>query len=313
MYQSYFPVCYYPTRIIFIDDQENFIDSTSLLLKSYMLKTFTNPVDALEFINREVKKQFSIARMYEEINVQSKYDLYTWQEFQANLLAALAKPHNEEYSVVICDYQMPLLDGFELFENIHSHYLERILLTGEADFAKAVGAFNKGLINFYIRKDNSEIATELMQLLETATWQYFNKFNAIDAQPEDSFSFLYDPVLAQYFKTLMKEKRIMEMYLWHYHGDLLVINARGEKSIISIRNQQALDESVELVYQDYLEEPSEALDELLKALKAGEKIISFIDETDEDATPQVFPVFKTLNTDQQTYYFFEQPFYQIGK
>ena len=310
MYQAYMPFCYYPVKIVFVDDQESFIESTSFLLGKYNLKTFTNPIDALEFLNQEVKKQFSLAQLYEELNVHNKDDVYTWEELQANLLKAIAKPHQQEYAVVICDYQMPLLDGFELFENMRSNYLERILLTGEADFAKAVGAFNKGLIDFYVRKDSDQIGFELADLLEAAVWQYFIKFNPLEGHGDEVFSFLQDAEFASYLQEFLKEKNITEMYLWHYAGDILLINAKGEKRILCVRTQQDMDDSADFVQQDYLEDPSKELETLREEITAGKKMLSFV--SDEEET-EVLNIFKTFATRQQKYYLAEQAFYQLGK
>jgi CheY-like chemotaxis protein len=58
----------------------------------------------------------------------------------------------EEISTVIVDYDMPSMKGLEFCEKLQNPYIRKILYTGVAGEGLAIEAFNKGLIDGYIRK-----------------------------------------------------------------------------------------------------------------------------------------------------------------
>ncbi|MFK7914231.1 MAG: response regulator [Pseudomonadales bacterium] len=65
------------------------------------------------------------------------------------------------FSVVVCDYLMPRMDGLEFFSRIKGLGVSRILLTGAADEKLAVDAFNEGLIDYFVLKSDVDAIPKL--------------------------------------------------------------------------------------------------------------------------------------------------------
>ena len=76
------------------------------------------------------------------------------------------------FAVVVCDYQMPEMNGIELLARIKTSAPAtiRILLTGNADIQTAVGAVNQGNIFRFLTKPCTK--DFLTQTLNSALAQY---------------------------------------------------------------------------------------------------------------------------------------------
>lgn len=62
--------------------------------------------------------------------------------------------HQGPFAVVISDYQMPFMNGIELFSRIVAinKHIHRILITGHADLQMAIDAVNHGKITAFLTK-----------------------------------------------------------------------------------------------------------------------------------------------------------------
>ncbi|MBS1156562.1 MAG: response regulator [Proteobacteria bacterium] len=71
-----------------------------------------------------------------------------------NATEALAQMRQNPVQVVICDYQMPGMNGSELLRRIKADFPEtiRIMLTGQADTSAVMGAINEGAVFKFILK-----------------------------------------------------------------------------------------------------------------------------------------------------------------
>ena len=119
-------------RILFIDDEENILNSLRRLLhnENYLIHTTTSCEEAL------------------------------------NLVKA------EHFSVVVSDQKMPGMLGTELLEKIRSLVPDciRVILTGYADIQSAIEAINKGAVYRFISKPWND--DELKLVLRQAVMQY---------------------------------------------------------------------------------------------------------------------------------------------
>lgn len=308
MDRSFVPCCYYPTEVIFIDDEQSFLDTMSASLESFSFKVFVHPKDAIEFINQRLKSEGRLLDTYKIINHQNRHDLKAWQQVQSELLAKLPfHRHHHEFAIIICDYQMPGMTGFEMFEKLKNPNFKRILLTGEADFAKAMAGFNKSLIDFYVRKDVEDIVDEVVQTVRRAEWDYFVDFNHLEVSDKDPLSFVNDAEFSLALKKCFESKGIAEFYIWNAIGDILAINKKGMRSLISIRNQHAIAEHANFMEQEYLDEPSEECKKAYERLKAGKDVLLF-HTANHDLEATVIPVFNEIDTSKNKYYLAESKF-----
>ncbi len=119
-------------RILFIDDEENILNSLRRLLhkENYEIRTTTSYEEALDLVKKE------------------------------------------SFSVVVSDQKMPGMQGTELLEKIRDIVPDciRIILTGYADIQSAIEAINRGAVYRFISKPWND--DELKLALRQAVIQY---------------------------------------------------------------------------------------------------------------------------------------------
>ena len=97
--------------------------------------------------------------------------------FDINGLHQTVYNHNRfsEISTLVVDYSMPSMNGIELCQQIKkiNKEIRIIMLTGEADQTLAVNAFNAGLINKFIVKNNADIVGATLESVLQQQKDYF--------------------------------------------------------------------------------------------------------------------------------------------
>lgn len=84
---------------------------------------------------------------------------------------ALDYARQNELSVVVSDYRMPLINGVEFFNRLNriQPLIYKVMLSGQADHSAMVSAINQAKIHHFINKpwDNSELIAQLNRGLDT--------------------------------------------------------------------------------------------------------------------------------------------------
>jgi FixJ family two-component response regulator len=249
----HFPIChlfYYPTQVVLVDDDANFLDSVSLLLdRSINYRLFQSARQALEHVNKSVSFSDVIRRSYSSYKT-GPFDSDTLTHIDINAL------HKEIYnadrflmpSVVVIDYSMPEMSGLEYCVSLTNPYVKKILLTGRANTDLAVQAFNEGLIDQFISKKDPLLAQKLNRSIASLQHQYFSRTFKLLSDPVIANSqsrFVTNPEFIEFFNILRTEHGIVEYYLidMPYSGFLL-LDDRGLVSLLLIMPQTALLEHI---------------------------------------------------------------------
>lgn len=235
---------YFPTTVVFIDDDESFLNNLSVCLpQDLATRMVTQPQRALDHI-AEVNNDRAISEhcfrqpanapsigqdnnLTLPVNLSPITDaLYTEQRFS-------------EVSVVVIDYDMPSVNGLEVCRRLDSTGVKKILLTGKADEKVAVQAFNNGLIDRFVSKGNPSMADGLINAIDELQQRYF----ATAAGPlagilgHPGLGFLSDPQFTQHFHQMMEENHWVEYYLSPQPAGMLCLTADGEATQLLVSNQ----------------------------------------------------------------------------
>ena len=157
---------YHPTTTAIIDDSPDFLSNLSLNLDpSLAFRVFESPLLALDALNSVhanapgPERFFSIYQHREE----HSFDHHV---IDLNLARIYREVFNEKrfqrFSVMVVDYDMPEMDGLELCRRLSHSPVRKVLLTGRADDKLAIKAFNEGIIDRFIPKQDPD-ATKLLQ------------------------------------------------------------------------------------------------------------------------------------------------------
>ena len=267
-----FPVChlfYYPSQVILVDDDSDFLDAVSLILpRNLSFRLFQSARQALTHINGAQQHAQLIRRVYSSYKT-GPFDSDTLTHIDINeIYKEIYDPERfSTPSVVVVDYSMPSMNGLELCASLSNPYIKRILLTGQADTEIAVQAFNDGLIDQFISKKDQDLEGKLRRSIASLQQHYFSK----------SFKLITDPVIANsqsrfinnaefisFFNQLQEQKKIIEYYLVDepYSGFLL-LDELGKASLLLILTEAELLENIRQC------ETAGAPSELIEALKTA--------------------------------------------
>lgn len=248
-----FPIChlfYYPTQVVLVDDDPDFLDAVSLILpRDLSYRLFQSARQALTHINDAQQHAELIRRVYSSYKT-GPFDSDTLTHIEINEL--YKEVYNAQRfstpSVVVVDYSMPSMNGLEFCASLTNPYVKRILLTGQADTDLAVQAFNAGLIDQFISKKDQDLEEKLKRSIATLQQQYFSKSFKLITDPVIANSqsrFISNPDFIAYFNALREQHKIIEYYLIDepYSGFAL-LNAKGELSILLILPELGLEEHI---------------------------------------------------------------------
>lgn len=274
----HFSIChlfYYPTQVVLVDDDANFLDSVSLLLhRSINYRLFQSARQALEHVNKAHYHGDMLRRCYSSYKT-GPFDSDTLTHIDINSI------YKEVYNadrylmpgVVVIDYSMPEMSGLEYCVSLTNPYVKKILLTGRANTELAVQAFNEGLIDQFISKKDPQLEQKLNRSIASLQQQYFSRSFKLLSDPVIANSqsrFISNPEFIEFFNILRSEHGIVEYYLidMPYSGFLL-LDDKGRVSLLLIMSHNGLQEHIRQCRARL------APQELLDALEQGAMIPLF--------------------------------------
>lgn len=273
MQRTLIPTCYFPSTIFFVDDSRDFLMNFTLQLNDTIaFKLHDSPYKALEALERTQQPLSMLSkRCFHEYldasggpvtNHTINLDLTSihWEIFNPKRFA--------EVSTVVVDYAMPGMNGLEFCKNLGNNPVKRILLTGKADEKTAVQAFNEGIIDLFIQKQNINITHLINEGIVNTQQQYFQHMSdfIVKMLSVGSPSCLQDAEFTKLFYEIVRAKDIVEFYLTEDSGSFLMLDADANLYYLLVRTQS----DIEMFYE--LAQDHQAPEALLNSLKSGEKI-----------------------------------------
>lgn len=271
------PLFTFPTRVILIDDDPDFLNALDIFLDrdiaSYV--RFNSAKKGLDFLNNEA------VFLCENNFILEDQDSYEWgkQSFFLNFNniknIALDPNRKNQASVIIVDYNMPNMDGLELLQSVNVTNVKKILLTGEADEFKAIEAFNRGLIDKFIRKQDPDLTNKVNAAILELQRKIFAEISAeiIPAKYLANNSPIYknSPELEKFFYNTLKINNIVEFYLVDSQGSFLLIDKARKPKGFFVRTE----DQVRAFEEEILGE-AEIDDEVRSAILSREKIVCYV-------------------------------------
>ncbi|WP_039913216.1 response regulator [Cellvibrio mixtus] len=260
--KSKIPLYFYPTQIVFVDDNREFLDTLSVTFsKHFNVKSFDDTDAALKYINEHQREAQLIAND-EKPKLQGDSDAWVKQVLTHQNIKRFDELRIKEVSVLVVDYSMPSMNGIEFCEKIKNSAIKKILLTGYATPTEAVRAFNNNTIHYYLKKNDENMLHELKEAINQLQHSYFNdlssslKTEAIDS----STPFFADPKLARYFEEACETLGVSEYY-YLINPSRFELRTRDEKTFSCvIYTEEDIQEHVQILQEEG------APDELYKAI-----------------------------------------------
>ncbi|MBW8309236.1 MAG: response regulator [Candidatus Paracaedibacteraceae bacterium] len=241
---TFLPYYKFPSTVVLIDDAETTIEEVAKLFddEPQITKVFTNQQEALDFINNSPKSEGFITQLHD---TPASYDtLYACHEEIYN------PDRFNQVSCVLIDYDMPGVNGLAICEKIKDSRIKKILLTGVADEQIAINAFNRGLIDYFIRKHDPNSPQLVLEFTQDAINRFFYDATqpAIESVIKQS-SWINSPLnlpdYRTFFAKLMHELQIIEYYLLDISGSFFALDIKGVPIIIQTFTTEMLNQQIE--------------------------------------------------------------------
>ncbi len=259
------PIYQHPTLTVLVDDSDSFLKSLSFQLDPTLASaTFHDTTSALDWLRQAealgpnappLRVNFdtqiaSVDRCNVAVDIEQIYKIsHNKQRFQIP-------------SVLVVDYSMPQMNGVEFCQAVRDLPCKKILFTGAADEKIAVDAFNRGLIDRYIKKSDDDALDRLEAEVLALQREYFMARSETlrDMLSLHDYPFLTDPAFASLVQELSTRYGFVEHYLFPNPSGVLFFDMAGRPTLMIVETAQSLISQYEIARDN------DAPSSLLKAL-----------------------------------------------
>src|SRR5690606_1228923 len=159
---------YHPTSILVLDDDPLFLESLDFQFSEEVsCQTFTRPDAALQHLTAQASQHPSFPRYFKDASaLDARTDMRVGDRLLrlqlSDLRSVIDDPARQQrVAVAVVDYDMPKMTGVEFCRAIRHLPVKTILLTGKAGLETAIGAFNEGVIDCFLQKQDASVTTAL--------------------------------------------------------------------------------------------------------------------------------------------------------
>jgi CheY-like chemotaxis protein len=303
---------FHPTTVVLVDDNEDFLVNFSLNLnEDIAYRLFSSPNTAIQHINGSHNHSSNTRCLSSRLGLDSSSNVESLIVLNVDEIKnELLNNHRfDEVSVIIIDYDMPGINGLELCRLIRNPNIKKILLTGVGDEKLAVKAFNDGIIDKFILKNDNESVQAINDYINEFQQHYFNnKCSFIkNALCLKTYGFLIDPAFLSLFQRLRKQNDTTEYYLTHQPSGYIMATAQHELTHLVVFSENELATQLEIIKE--LDGPED-----LQSLIRNREVIPHFDTSDgyyskdiADWKNQVYPCAQMENGAPYYYSIIENP------
>ena len=305
--------CYYPTTVVFVDDNRSFLDNTLLGFdESINTCFFTEPTKAIVYLQNHTLGFFADKYLRSLKNNENLEEFDCSNVEHGYVDVDLFGIHKEIYNpdrfnaviVVVVDYTMPEMNGLDLCKALRGLPFKFILITGDATLNNAIEAFNAGLIHQFIPKSSYDFINKLQNIVYDLQEKQFEELSDVIIKnlSANQSAGLNDPLLIKFLKTFFKTNNIVEYYLVNESGSFLMANSNGELSYLVVKSEEEMTDYANIAIDNYGKE------EIVKELQSREKVLflcteeEHINVTVDNWEKHLHPATKLVGKNNTYYY-----------
>lgn len=258
------PIYHHPSLTVLIDDSETFLRSLSYQLDPALAsKSFHDTHSALAWLSGQAETP--------DARLCASFDTYPGAGEHCNVAFDVEQIHRISFqparfltpSVLVVDYSMPQMNGVELCEALRHLPCKKILFTGAADEKVAVDAFNRGLIDRYIKKSDDNALDKLETEIHALQAEYFAARSdpLRDLLAVHNYRFVSDPAFCAVVREIVAREHIVEYYLFPNPSGMLMYDGDGKAQLLVVETAASMEAHYEMACDN------DAPESLLTALR----------------------------------------------
>ena len=258
------PIYHHPSLTVLIDDSDTFLTSLMFQLdRSLASKAFHDTRSALDWLSGQAGAPGAA--------LSASFDTYPGAGDGCNVAFDVEQIHRISFepkrfltpSVLVVDYSMPQMNGVELCEALRHLPCKKILFTGVADEKVAVDAFNRGLIDRYIKKSDDDALDKLEAEIIALQQEYFAARSdpLRDLLVVHNYRFVSDPAFCAVVREIVAREQIVEYYLYPNPSGILMYDGDGKAQLLVVETEASMNAQYEMACDN------DAPDSLLAALR----------------------------------------------
>lgn len=233
---------YHPTSILVLDDDPLFLESLDFQFNEEVsCQTFTRPDAALEHLRTQAIQHPNFSHYFRDVSDTGNAELRMGDlllRLQLGELRSIIddRAREQRVSVAIVDFDMPKMTGVEFSRAIRDLPVKIILLTGKAGLETAIGAFNEGVIDCFLQKQDSSVTYALRREIRRLQEQYFAEIGAPihHALSLGQPAFFDDPNFLELFSEIKEKNDIVEHYICNAPPGVMMRDSEGDESFLFI-------------------------------------------------------------------------------
>ncbi|MCE3253716.1 MAG: hypothetical protein K0Q67_2736 [Cellvibrio sp.] len=289
--KSKIPLCFYPTQIVFVDDNPEFLDALSIAFsKQFNVQSFSDTDSALNYIN-EYQREADLIANDEKPKPQGDSDAWVKRVLTHQNTKRFDEQRVKEVSVLVVDYSMPNMNGIEFCEKIKNLSIKKILLTGYATPADAISAFNNNIIHYYLKKNDENMLQDLEVAIHQLQHAYFTELSSsLKAGAIDSGTpFFADPQLADYFQQACEDLEVIEYYYLTNPSRFALRTRSGNNFSCVIYTEEDMAEHLQILQEEGAPETLYAAIESRKFVPLFQTADGFYEPGIANAMANIYP------------------------
>jgi CheY-like chemotaxis protein len=246
------PIYQHPTMTVLVDDSPSFLHSLRFQLgTAFPSIGFSDTGAAIDWLRRHGATRAALDGL-----LSPSVDTYTLSPQPYNIALHIEQVCGIRSdprrfltpSVLVVDYSMPGMNGIQFCEAVRDLPFRKILLTGVADERVAIDAFNRGLIDRYVRKSDVHALDRLEEELTQLQEGYFL------AQSEalrtllslHDYSFVNDPAICGLVRELGARHKVVEHYLYKTPPGFLMFDRDARPWLLAVETEQTMNAHFEI-------------------------------------------------------------------
>ncbi|HEU4853153.1 MAG TPA: response regulator [Telluria sp.] len=246
------PIYQHPSLTVLVDDSDSFLRSLSFQLDPTLASVgFHDTRAALSWL-----REHSRGANWQHAPLSASFDTNTRSLEQCSVAIDIDQIHRISFqperfhtpSVLVVDYSMPQMNGIDFCKEIAGLPCKKILFTGAADEKIAVEAFNRGLIDRFIKKSDDDALERLEADIQTLQQEYFADQSGPlrELLALNGYGFVFDDAFAELVRDISAPLRVVEHYLFPNPGGLLMFDAEGRASLMVVETDASMQAHVEV-------------------------------------------------------------------